>query len=154
MFTFEFDHFDWLWQFYSEWRQTSKFVNFQDFCYGPLIWWLKIPEVASYPSDHFFNRNYVEIQWKSFFTIRFFPKQNFQFTSELYLCVYQRINKINEMTMRRFLSVPLILLIFSLNINWQNNLTGYNTKKIVLTLEKIRHLKWLKYCTCVTWNLC
>ena len=32
MFTFEYDHFDWLSQFYSEWRQTSKLVNFQDFC--------------------------------------------------------------------------------------------------------------------------
>ena len=27
MFTFEFGHFDWLSQFYSEWRQTSKSVN-------------------------------------------------------------------------------------------------------------------------------
>ena len=27
MFTFEFDHFDCLSQFYSEWRQTSKLVN-------------------------------------------------------------------------------------------------------------------------------
>ena len=25
--TFEFDQFDWLLQFYSEWRQTSKLVN-------------------------------------------------------------------------------------------------------------------------------
>ena len=30
MFTFEFDHFDWLSQFYSEWRKTPKLVNFQD----------------------------------------------------------------------------------------------------------------------------
>ena len=29
MFKFEFDHFDWLSQFYSEWRQTSKLVNFK-----------------------------------------------------------------------------------------------------------------------------
>ena len=29
MFTFEFDHFDWLSQFYSEWRQSSKLVNFK-----------------------------------------------------------------------------------------------------------------------------
>ena len=35
MFIFEFDHLDWLSQFYSEWRQTSKLVNFQDFCYSP-----------------------------------------------------------------------------------------------------------------------
>ena len=27
MFIFKFDHFDWLSQSYSEWRQTSKFVN-------------------------------------------------------------------------------------------------------------------------------
>ena len=30
MFTYEFDQIDWLSQFYSEWRQTSKLVNFQD----------------------------------------------------------------------------------------------------------------------------
>ena len=49
MFIFEFDHLDWLSQFYSEWRQTSKLVNFQDFCYSPrmkfrwIIWkWLKL----------------------------------------------------------------------------------------------------------------
>ena len=27
MFTFEFDHLDWLSQFYSEWIQTSKLIN-------------------------------------------------------------------------------------------------------------------------------
>ena len=27
MFKFEFDHFDWLSQLHSEWRQTSKLVN-------------------------------------------------------------------------------------------------------------------------------
>ena len=27
MFTIEFDHLDWLSQFYSEWRQTSNSVN-------------------------------------------------------------------------------------------------------------------------------
>ena len=34
---FEFDHLDWISNFYSEWRQTSKSVNFQDFCLGPSI---------------------------------------------------------------------------------------------------------------------
>ena len=29
---FEFDHFDWLSQFYSEWRKTPKIGNFQVFC--------------------------------------------------------------------------------------------------------------------------
>ena len=32
MFLFKFDHLDWLSQFLREWRQTSKLVNFQDFC--------------------------------------------------------------------------------------------------------------------------
>ena len=31
MFTIEFDHFHWLSQFYSEWRQTSKLVNLNIF---------------------------------------------------------------------------------------------------------------------------
>ena len=35
MFTFEFDHFDWLSQFYSGWKETRKLVNFQDFCEDP-----------------------------------------------------------------------------------------------------------------------
>ena len=34
MLTFEFDHLEWVSQFYSEWRQTSKLVNFQVFCLG------------------------------------------------------------------------------------------------------------------------
>ena len=32
MFIFEFDHLHWPSQFHREWRQTSKLVNFQDFC--------------------------------------------------------------------------------------------------------------------------
>ena len=32
MFILEFDDLDWLSQFHREWRQTSKLVNFQDFC--------------------------------------------------------------------------------------------------------------------------
>ena len=31
----EFHHFDWLSQFFSEWRKTPKIVNFQVFCEGP-----------------------------------------------------------------------------------------------------------------------
>ena len=33
----QFDYFDWLSQFFSEWRQTSKLVNFQGFSYGPTL---------------------------------------------------------------------------------------------------------------------
>ena len=29
---FEFDHLDWLSHFHRQWRQTTKLVNFQDFC--------------------------------------------------------------------------------------------------------------------------
>ena len=29
MFTFEFDHFDWLWQFYSEWRNLQNYSIFK-----------------------------------------------------------------------------------------------------------------------------
>ena len=32
MIIFEFDHLHWLSQFHREWRQTSKLLNFQDFC--------------------------------------------------------------------------------------------------------------------------
>ena len=40
MFIFEFDHLDWLSRFYSEWKHTSKLVTFQDFCWGPGMWFL------------------------------------------------------------------------------------------------------------------
>ena len=36
-FTFEFDHFDWLSQFYSEGRKTKNLVNFQVFYKGPAV---------------------------------------------------------------------------------------------------------------------
>ena len=46
MFTFEFDHLDWLSQFYREWRQTSKLVNFQDFWQGPnMRFWSKFVKI-------------------------------------------------------------------------------------------------------------
>ena len=38
MFPTKFDHFDWLSQVYTEWKQTSKLVNFQDFCWGMGFW--------------------------------------------------------------------------------------------------------------------
>ena len=46
MFTFEFDHFDWLSQFYSEWIKTPKLVNLQIFCLGPCMqFWSKLENV-------------------------------------------------------------------------------------------------------------
>ena len=38
MFILEFDHFDWRSQFYTEWRQTSQLVNFQDLYQGVGMW--------------------------------------------------------------------------------------------------------------------
>ena len=38
MITYDFDDFDWLSQFYSEWRLTSKLVNFQDLYQGVGMW--------------------------------------------------------------------------------------------------------------------
>ena len=35
IFTFEFHHFYWLSQLYSEWKQTSKLVNLKVSCSGP-----------------------------------------------------------------------------------------------------------------------
>ena len=34
MFTIELDHFDWLSQFYSEWRKNFNISQFEDFCEG------------------------------------------------------------------------------------------------------------------------
>ena len=74
MFIFEFDHVDWLSQFYSEWRKTPKIVNFQVFCYGPgmrflvKIWkWLKL--LNSYPFIKKRLVNHVSIRiWSSWLT--------------------------------------------------------------------------------------
>ena len=38
MFTLEFDHFDWLSQFFSEWSKTKKLLNSQVFCQGSGMW--------------------------------------------------------------------------------------------------------------------
>ena len=87
MFTFEFDHLDWLSQFYREWRQTSKLVNFQDFWQGPnmrfcskfvKIWnWLKL--VNSFPFIQKTLVNHVYIRIWSFwliFTVLQWMKKN------------------------------------------------------------------------------
>ena len=65
MFTFEFDHYDWLSEFYIECRQTSKLVNLKisaDIGYPILvkIWkWLKffnsVPFLKKTLENHVYN---------------------------------------------------------------------------------------------------
>ena len=66
MFIFEFDHLDWLSQFHSEWRQTSKLVNFQDFCLRSeyaiqvKIWkWLKLLNSVPFIKKPLVNQVYI-----------------------------------------------------------------------------------------------
>ena len=71
MFTIEVNYLDWLSQFYSEWRQTSELVNFQDLCLGAIlvnIWkWLKL--LNSYPFIKKRLVNHVDIRiWSSSLT--------------------------------------------------------------------------------------
>ena len=86
MLTFQVDHFDWLSQFYSEWRQTSKLVNFQDFYQG-----VRMPFNAIFDNDKYtFNSvplikktlvNHVYIRIWSFwltFTVLQWMKTNFK----------------------------------------------------------------------------
>ena len=79
MFTFEFDHLDWLSQFYREWRQTSKLVNFQDFCQGPnmrfwskfvKIWnWLKLLNSVPFINKTLVNQVCIRI-WSTWLTFK------------------------------------------------------------------------------------
>ena len=92
MFTFEFDHLDWLSQFYSEWRQTSKLVNFEDFCLGsdlciitmyPIhvkIWkWLRLLNSVLFITKTLVNQVYIRI-WSSWltFTVSQWMRTNFK----------------------------------------------------------------------------
>ena len=55
MFTFEFDHLDWLWQFWSEWKHTLKLVNLKISAKVPLCDFgqnLKLTKTSSFSSIH------------------------------------------------------------------------------------------------------
>ena len=74
MFAFGFDHFDWLSQFYSEWRKTPKIVNFWSFLlrsgYAILvkIWkWLKLLNSVPFIKKRLLNHVYIRI-WSSWLT--------------------------------------------------------------------------------------
>ena len=94
MFIFEFDHLHWLSQFCSEWRQTSKLVNFQDFCQGPSmrfmwkIWkWLKLLNALPFIKKPLVNQVYIRIWslWLTFAVIQWMKKnsKNVQISSFL-----------------------------------------------------------------------
>ena len=94
MFIFEYDHLHWLSQFCSEWRQTSKLVNFQGFCQGPSmrfrwkIWkWLKLLNALPFIKKPLVNQVYIRIWslWLTFTVLQWMKKnsKNNQFSGIL-----------------------------------------------------------------------
>ena len=85
MFIFEFDHLHWLLQFCSEWRQTWKLVNFQDFCQGPSMrfrWkiWKSLKLLNSVPfiKKPLVNQVYIRIWslWLTFTVLQWMKKNS------------------------------------------------------------------------------
>ena len=79
IFTFKFDYFDWLSQFYSEWRKTQKLVNFLVFCFGPCmgfrskLWqWLKLLNSFPFIKKTLVNHVYIGI-WSFWLTFTALP---------------------------------------------------------------------------------
>ena len=77
-FTFEFDHFEWLSQFYSEWWKTSKLVNFwglllsSKYAISVKIWkWLKLLNSVPFINKTLVNHVYIRI-WSSWLTFHSF----------------------------------------------------------------------------------
>ena len=85
IFTFKFDHFDWLSQLYSEWRQTSKLVNLKvsakvQVCVLVKFWkWLKFLSSFPFIKKTLVNHVYIRI-WSSWltFTVLQWMKTNFK----------------------------------------------------------------------------
>ena len=86
MFTLGFHRLDWLSQFYSEWRQTSKLVNFSSFLlrsrYAILvkIWkWIKllnsVPSMKKTLANHVYI--WIESSWLTFAVLQWL-KTNFK----------------------------------------------------------------------------
>ena len=74
MFTFEFDHFDWLSLFYIEWRQTAKLVTLKIsakvviFGFVKVWKWLKLLDSVSFIKKTIVNHVYIWIwsSWQNF----------------------------------------------------------------------------------------
>ena len=85
IFTFAFDHIDWLSQFYSEWRQTSKLVNLKisakvQYAILVKIWkWLKLLNSVPFIKKIYVNHVYIRILsfWLTF-TVLQWMKTNFK----------------------------------------------------------------------------
>ena len=99
MFAFEFDHFDWLSQLYSEWRQTSKLVNlkisanFRVCNFGKIWKWLKLLNSVPFIKERLVNHAYIRIWscWTDFhgFTVNEDKVQNspiFEISAKVWVC--------------------------------------------------------------------
>ena len=105
MFTLEFDHFDWLSQFYSEWRRTSKlsqflrFLRMSEYTIEVKIWkWLKLLNSFPFIKKTLVNQVYIRI-WSFLlaFTVFQWMKKNSkisQFSSFLLRSGYAILVKI------------------------------------------------------------
>ena len=91
---FEFDHLYWLSQCHIEWRQTTKLVNFHDFCQGKSIrfrskiWkWLKLLNSVPFIKKPLVNQVCIWIWsfWLTFTVLQWTKKnsKNSQFSSFL-----------------------------------------------------------------------
>ena len=94
MFTFEFDHLDWLSQFYSEWRKIPKFILRSVYVILVKIWKsLKLLNSVPFIKKTLVNHVYIRI-WSSWLTITVsqWMKTNFkisQFSRFLVISVIQ-----------------------------------------------------------------
>ena len=85
IFTFEFDHFEWLSQLYSEWRKITKLANLKisvrsGYAILVKIWkWLKLLNSVPFIKKALVNFVYIRI-WTSWltFTVSQWMKTNFK----------------------------------------------------------------------------
>ena len=113
MFTFEVYYLDWLSQFYSEWRETSNLVNFQDFCLGAIlveIWkWLNLLNSVQYIKKTLANHLYIWI-WSFSLTITALQwmKRNFKIGQFEDFCKFIRFWSKFQKWLKLLYSVPFI----------------------------------------------
>ena len=84
IFAFKFDHFDWLSQLHSQWRQTSKLVNLKisakvRVCDWGKIWkWLKFLNSLPFIKKTLVNQIYIRIWsfWQTFTVLQWMKKNS------------------------------------------------------------------------------
>ena len=117
MFTFEFDHFDWLSQLYSEWKnseisQFSSFLLTCNYVIQEKIWkWLKLLNSVPFIKKTLVNQVYIRI-WSFWltFTVLQWMKTNYkisQFSRFLLKSEYATLVKIWKW-LKLLISVPFI----------------------------------------------